>query len=178
MNGAYLLWDGLLQAITKKQRNFLPVLLKSMHAAMGLPSSYHHILHDPEKEALHHWMLHIATSDAWSKARRSVGTDVEGDLMTLCCLHPSPWSHSLGNAMLDSGDEVFVESWSDLLSASAIAGSMEVEDASDQTPDVDMSEPQETTGSVVESGCQSEAAEEMASWREALKVPRVPIGAV
>jgi hypothetical protein len=43
---------------------------------------------------------------------------------------------------------------------------------------VDMSEPQETTGSVVESGCQSEAAEEMASWREALKVPRVPIGAV
>jgi len=145
---------------------------------MSLPSSYHHILHDPEKEALHHWMLHIATSDAWLKARRSVGTDVEGDLMTLCCLHPRPWSHSLGNALLDSGDEMFNEFWSDLLSASAIAGSMDVEDTTDQIPDVDMSEPQETTGSVVGSDCHSEVAEEMAGWREALKVPRVPIGAV
>lgn len=164
--------------LPKKQRNFLPVLLKGMHTAMSLPSSYHHILHDPEKEALHHWMLHIATSDAWLKARRSVGTDVEGDLMTLCCLHPRPWSHSLGNALLDSGDEMFNEFWSDLLSASAIAGSMDVEDTTDQIPDVDMSEPQETTGSVVGSDCHSEVAEEMAGWREALKVPRVPIGAV
>lgn len=178
MNGAYLLWDGLLQAVTKKQRNFLPALLKGMHTAMNLPSAYHHILHDPEKEALQHWMLHIATSDAWSQARRSVGTDVGGDLMTLCCLHPGPWSNSLGNALLDAGDEMFVESWSDLLSASAISGSMEVEDTSDHVPDVDMSEPKETTGSVVGSDCHSEAAVEVASWREALKVPRVPIGAV
>jgi len=178
MNGAYLLWDGLLQAISKKQRSFLPVLLKGMHAAMNLPSAYHHILHDPEKEALHHWMLHVATSDAWSQARRSLGADVEGDLMTLCCLHPSPWSHSLGNALLDSGDEVFVESWSDLLSASAIAGSMDIGDTNDRVPDVDMIEPQEAANSVAESDCHSEAAEEMTSWREALKVPKVPIGAV
>ena len=164
--------------MTKKQRSFLPVLLKGMHDAMNLSSAYHHILHDPEKEALHQWMLHIATSDVWSQARRSVGTNVEGDLMTLCCLHPSPWSHSLGNALLDAGDEVFVESWSDLLSASAMAESMDVEDTGDQLPDVDMGEPQETTNSVAGSDCQTEAAGEMPSWREALAVPRVPIGAV
>lgn len=183
MNGAYLLWDGLLQSISKQEHLFLPNLLKGMHIAMNQPSAYYHVLEDPEKQALHHWLLHIATSDTWAQARRSGGSDVVEDLMTLCCLHPSSWSQALGDALLEAGDEVFVESWSDLLSASAIAGAGSIDtepEADHDTQDVNMSEAQENIGSVVGSDCHSVTGVEthVAGWREALKAPKVPIGLV
>lgn len=185
MNGAYLLWDALLQAISKRQSAFLSTLISSMHARLNQPSGYHNVLQDPEKEALYLWLLHIASSDAWSQIRRSSDADVEGDLMTLCCLHPSPWSHALGNAMLEAGNEAFVESWADLMSASAIAGSMEVDvDVDGDAPkqeedwDADMAEAQESIDSVSDVDCRSEAGADLASWREPFKAPRVPIGVV
>lgn len=183
MNGAYMLWDGLLQAVSKRQSSFLSTLISSMHARLNQPSGYHNVLQDPEKEALNLWLLHIASSDAWSQNRRSSDADVEADLMTLCCLNPSPWSHALGNAMLEAGNEAFVESWADLLSASAIAGSMEgdadmVGDVEDADQDADMAEAHEPMESVSDIDCQSEAAADLASWREPFKAPRVPIGVV
>jgi hypothetical protein len=181
MNGAYLLWDALLQAISKRQHLFLSKLITGMHTRLNQPSGYHNVLQDPEKEALHLWLLHIASADVWSQARRSTGIDVEADLMTLCCLHPSPWSHAIGNALLESGDEAFVESWEDLLSASAMAGSMEVDVAGDtQDADADMGEAQEPEDNVadVESHPDPEPVADLAPWREALKAPKVPIGVV
>lgn len=156
-----------------------------MQTRLNKPSAYHNVLQDPEKEALHLWLLHIATSDAWSQTRRSTGAEVDGDLMTLCCLHPSPWSHALGNALLEAGNDAFVDSWADLLSASAIAGSMEVEveaggDSGD-AQDADMGEAQETqeaADDIPDEDAHSEAAADLAAWREALKAPRVPIGVV
>ena len=105
--------------------------------------------------------------------------------MTLCCLHPSPWSHAIGNALLDGGDEAFVESWADLLSASAMAGSMEVDVAGD-AQDADMSEAQEPEENLAdveshhepEPEPEPESVADLAPWREALKAPRVPIGVV
>lgn len=191
MNGAYLLWDGLLQSISKQQHFFLPTLLKEVHKAMNRPSAYYHVLHDPEKQALHHWLLHIATSDTWAQTRGAAGLDVASDLMTECCLHPSPWSHALGDALLETGDEVFEESWSDLLMASVLAGGIagvdNVDAVSDEanhdTQDVDMSEGQDEAAAsgVIGDEQQSEAdvAEvDVAGWREALKAPKVPIGVV
>lgn len=183
MNGAHLLWDALLQAVSKRQSAFLSTLISSMHARLNQPSGYHNVLQDPEKEALYLWLLHITSSDAWSHARRSSDSDVEGDLMTSCCLHPSPWSHALGNAMLEAGNEAFMESWADLLSASAIAGSMEVDvdaegDVQEGDRDTDMAETQEPIDGVSDVDCQSEAAADLASWREPFKAPRVPIGVV
>jgi len=181
MNGAYLLWDALLQAISKRQHLFLSTLISGMHTRLNQPSGYHNVLQDPEKEALHLWLLHIASADVWSQARRSTGIDAEADLMTLCCLHPSPWSHAIGNALLEGGDEAFVESWADLLSASAMAGSMEVDDAG-ETEDADMGEAQEQEPednvADVEPESEPEPIADLASWREALKAPKVPIGVV
>jgi hypothetical protein len=183
MNGAYLLWDALLQAISKRQHLFLSKLISGMHTRLNQPSGYHNVLQDPEKEALHLWLLHIASADVWSQARRSTGTDAEADLMTLCCLHPSPWSHAIGNALLEGGDEAFVESWADLLSASAMAGSMEVDIAGD-TQDANMDEAQgseENVADIVshpEPEPEPESVVDLAPWREALKAPRVPIGVV
>ncbi|KAM0722736.1 hypothetical protein Q7P37_002177 [Cladosporium fusiforme] len=181
MNGAYLLWDGLLQSFSKRQSNFLPTLLKGIHTAMIQPGTYHQVSHDPEKEALHHWLLHIATSDVWSKVRRETGNEVDAQLMTLCCLHPSHWSQSLGEELLQAGDEIFVESWSDLLMASAIAGSaMMAETGNDiTTQDVDMSNgAQDIDGSVVGTDFRSDAGASLPAWREALMPPTVPIGLV
>lgn len=183
MNGAYLLWDALLQAISKRQHLFLSKLISGMHTRLNQPSGYHNVLQDPEKEALHLWLLHIASADVWSQVRRSTGTDVGADLMTLCCLHPSPWSHAIGNALLEGGDEAFVESWADLLSASAMAGSMEVDVAGD-AQDADMGEArepedsQELENNVTDVESQPEAVVDLAPWREASKAPRVPIGVV
>jgi hypothetical protein len=179
MNGAYLLWDALLQALSKRQHLFLSSLVNGMHTRLNQPSGYHNALQDPEKEALHLWLLHIASADSWSQARRSTGTDVEADLMTLCCLHPSPWSHAIGNALLEGGNEAFVDSWADLLSASAMAGAMELEVA-DDAQDADMGETQEPADvmSEVETQPQPEPVADLAAWREALKTPRVPIGVV
>lgn len=181
MNGAYLLWDALLQAISKRQHLFLSTLMSGMHERLNQPSGYHNVLQDPEKEALHLWLLHIASADVWKQARRSTGTDAETELMTLCCLHPSPWSQAVGNALLEGGNETFVESWADLLSASAMAGSMEVDVAGD-TQDADMDEAQKPEYDVadVESHPESEPepVADLAPWREALKAPRVPIGVV
>lgn len=177
MNGAYLLWDALLQAISKRQHVFLSKLISGMHTRLNHPSGYHNALQDPEKEALHLWLLHIASADAWSKVRRSIGTDVEADLMTLCCLHPSPWSHAIGNALLEAGNEAFAESWADLLTASAMAGSMEVDVAID-AHDADMGEIQGPADTVSDAESQPEPVADLAAWREALKTPRVPIGVV
>jgi hypothetical protein len=179
MNGAYLLWDALLQALSKRQHLFLSSLISGMHTRLNQPSGYHNVLQDPEKEALHLWLLHIASADVWSQARRSTGTDVEADLMTLCCLHPSPWSHAIGNALLEAGNEAFVDSWADLLSASAMAGSMDL-DVSGDVKDADMGETEATADAMseVETQPQPEPAAGLAAWREALKAPRVPIGVV
>ena len=183
MNGAYLLWDALLQAMSKRQHLFLSKLISGMHTRLNQPSGYHNVLQDPEKEALHLWLLHIASADVWKQARRSTSIDAEADLMTLCCLHPSPWSQAVGNALLEGGDEAFVESWADLLSASAMAGSMEV-DVAGEAQDADMGEAPESKDNVadVESHDASEPEPEpvvdLAPWREALKAPRVPIGVV
>ena len=97
--------------------------------------------------------------------------------MTLCCLHPSPWSHAIGNALLEAGKDAFVDSWADLLSASAMAGSMEVNIASD-TQDADMGDAQEPADKMTDVESQPEAVADLAPWREALKAPRVPIGVV
>jgi len=150
-----------------------------MHTHLNSPSGYHNVLQDPEKEALHFWLLHIASADVWSQARRSTGTDIEADLMTLCCLHPSPWSHAVGNALLEAGNDAFVDSWADLLAASAVAGSMEPEVAGD-AQDEEMGEPEGPADVVseVETHPQPEPAADLAAWREALKTPRVPIGVV
>lgn len=179
MNGAYLLWDGLLQALSTQQQ-FLPTLLKGMHARMNQLSTRHQFSHDPEKESLHHWLLHIATSDAWSQIRRASKSDVDSDLMTLCCLHPSYWSQALGEELLEAGDEAFTESWSDLLSASAMAGGSEGMGAETNTasPEVDMAEDAEVEGSEEVDDGRSDAGEDLAAWREALMPPSVPIGVV
>ena len=178
MNGAYLLWDALLQAISKRQHLFLSTLISGMHTRLNQPSGYHNILQDPEKEALHLWLLHIASADVWSQARRSTGTDAEADLMTLCCLHPSPWSHAIGNALLETGDDAFVDSWADLLSASAMAGSMELDIGGGDAEDADMGETQEPVDNMTDVESQPAVVVDLAAWREALKAPRVPIGVV
>jgi hypothetical protein len=183
MNGAYFMWDGILQAISKRQNLFLSTLVTGMHTRLNQPSAYHNALQDPEKEALHLWLLHIASSDAWSSVHRSTGVDVDADLMTLCCLHPSPWSHALGNALLEAGNEAFVESWTDLLEASAIAGSMQLDTGSDgqeadDGQDANMGEAEEPAADISDVDAHSEASADLAAWREALKAPRVPIGVV
>lgn len=175
MSGAYLLWDNFLQALSspsKKQENtFLATLLKRMHAAMNLPTAQ-----ETEKEALNHWLLHIATSDAWSRTRQSAGIDVEGQIMTFCCLHPSPWSLKLGNELLEAGDEMFVESWEDLLSASAISGSIDVSlGTGDAVPEVEMGDAVEDDAGT---DYQSEVGGDLPAWRQALSAPAVPIGVV
>jgi hypothetical protein len=72
-----------------------------------------------------------------------------------------------------------VDSWADLLSASAMAGAMELEVA-DDAQDADMGETQEPADvmSEVETQPQPEPVADLAAWREALKTPRVPIGVV
>jgi hypothetical protein len=179
MNGAYLLWDRLLQAVSKRQHLFLSTLVTGLHTRLNQPSAYHNVLQDPEKEALQFWLLHIASSrDAWLQVRRATGVNLEAELMSLCCLHPSPWSQVLGNALLEAGNEEFRESWEDLLSASAIAGSMEV-DAKDDAQDAEMGgETQEASEQTSDVESHAEAAADLAAWREALKAPRVPIGVI
>jgi hypothetical protein len=183
MNGAYFMWDGILQAISKRQHPFLSTLVTGMHTRLNQPNACYNVLQDPEKEALHMWLLHIASSDAWSPVHRSTGIDVDADLMTLCCLHPSPWSHALGNSLLEAGNEAFVESWTDLLEASAIAGSMQLDAGNDgqdvdDAQDANMVETQEPADEMSDVDAHSEAAADLAAWREALKAPRVPIGVV
>lgn len=180
MNGAYLLWDSLLQELSKQQSKFLPLLLKSMHAAMNQPSPWYQISQDPGKEALHHWLLHIATSDAWAQARQHGDIEVDSQLMPLCCLHPSHWSHALGEELLEAGTEDFTESWSDLLVASSIGGAVDMEavGAAESTQDVDMAEFQTLQNSMPDEDTQSDIVVDMAGWREALKAPTVPIGVV
>ena len=78
-----------------------------------------------------------------------------------------------------------MESWADLLSASAMAGSMEVDVAGD-AQDADMSEAQEPEENLAdveshhepEPEPEPESVADLAPWREALKAPRVPIGVV
>lgn len=180
MNGAYLLWDGLLQALSKQQSLFLPQLLKSMHAAMNQPSSHYQISQDPGKEALHHWLLHIATSDVWEQARQQTGVEVDSQLMTLCCLHPSHWSHALGEELLEAGNEDFAESWSDLLLASSIGGATDADAAGTaaQAEDVEMVKNQASENSMPDEDTHSDTVMNTAGWREALTAPKVPIGVI
>lgn len=100
--------------------------------------------------------------------------------MSLCCTYPSHWSQSLGEELLEAGEDDFSDLWSDVLMASAITGSAGFE-TSNIIPvqDVEMSGGAEgLDGSVLGSDRRSDAGAALPGWREAEMPPAVPIGMV
>ena len=120
MQGAYLLWDDLLQNLCSRQPLFLGCLLEALLAALTRHTLGQEARTDSGKEALHLWLLHITYSDVWLRSRQKTALDVPAWLVKQCCLHPGYWSQRLGEQIIEQGDDDFAETWSDLLAASSV----------------------------------------------------------
>lgn len=170
MQGAYLLWDSLLLQLCSQQSNCLLALLEALFAAMTRHAPDQAIERDAGKAALHLWLLHIACSDVWLEARRDSALDSPAWLIKQCCLQPSHWSYKLGETLLEEGDAVFAEAWSDLLEASDVGASA--------TDEMDV---EAVDGAALSKSLEGPIVDDESpdpGWRIALMPPSLPIGVV
>lgn len=153
MDGAYLIWDDILAMLHSRLPSFGGSLIETLLGTItalddARPQG------DAKKEANALWVLHIT---------QTVGQKQVDNAMQYCCLHPGHWTQLLGQWLLESGDEAFVETWRDILAAGRLG------------------EPENHAEAehVMSDQMEVDAADEMtAKWSRAVLPPSVPIGVV
>lgn len=181
MNGAFILWDDLLLAITLNHHDLLSAIIERMVSSLSKPVSQEVAAQDPEQEAVYLWLVHITTSGPWSPVRKGNASSSAANVMSRCCLHPGYWPHKVGEALLAAGDDDFLETWSDTLKASAIA-----KDGDSSSSDDSDAEMEDVSTKTFKSNTQTakgalDLVDPMASlvpvgWQEMLVPPSAPIG--
>jgi ribosomal biogenesis protein LAS1 len=122
MDGAYLIWDDVLLAISSRLHLFLPAFVR--HLLQGLTTrTAIEPENDVDKEALSMWLLHVMNSGDFMfiKDRDALVADV----MKCCCLHPGYWTQGVGRKLLEISDKSVQDEWKDLLEASQITSEEE-----------------------------------------------------
>lgn len=119
LQGAFLIWDQLLQAIVKERRAFVRALVRSLLASVARLSATQ--ADDAEPEAMAMWVNHILSTREWarctSEAERSI---LCKDVIKQCCVHPSRWANWLGKELLEREGGNLEEEWRDVFEASQL----------------------------------------------------------
>ena len=117
MDGAYLIWDDMLQSLDRNIPSFSGNLIEALSISISKPSEMPP-QNDTDKEAHALWLLHFAQTLA-------IAIDDRRDqVMQLCCLHPGHWSSFVGRRLLEDG-EGLRETWQDIFDASILDGRLE-----------------------------------------------------
>lgn len=176
IEGAYLIWDDLLQDISAHLHGFSSAFVRSLLQAMTTSAST-----DPQsdvnKEAFAMWVHHVLCSDKpFSHNHRDDHAAVV-EAMRWCCLHPGHWTEHVGRELLETGDGSFQAEWKDLFEASLVSRGGEHVDVNVPGSDVEMQrggidDPARTSQvELVVDGATG-------SWARAVAPVSVPIGVV
>lgn len=115
MDGAFLIWDGLLQSISGHFLAFRLRLAQTMFEAITRPTESDPQA-DTDKDGLLAWLLHSmegrGTNGHTTRARET---------MKWCCLHPGYWTQMLGSRVLETADEEVRSEWQEIFEASLIS---------------------------------------------------------
>ncbi|KAF1936433.1 Las1-domain-containing protein [Clathrospora elynae] len=119
MSGAFLIWTPFLLAFSSV---VLPAstLLDHLLGAMNAPSTCHttgNPEHDPIREGLRDWGLHILTSDSWTSALGPAGKTLTETILAQCFSEPTFWNLKLAAALLDEKNAPNRELWRAVLDA-------------------------------------------------------------
>lgn len=169
LDGAFLIWDDLLQEIQSANKKFLHSLVGGLLRSISSASSASPEK-DAEKEAMCLWIAHMLADKAWASAvpERS---QLQREALEWCCLHPARWAHFLGTKLLHGGGESLNADWEDLLAASQLGDVDTIPHVSEGA----------SSGAVVDSNEVESAMEvdlELGSWLRAAGPVRAPIGVV
>jgi len=107
MDGAYLVWEGLLLALGGGSRIFLKMFIE--HAVAHLSAlDRQNSLAQTEKPGMYYWLERIVFSREWSIETGRWGWDKHASLpeliMEQCCLYPCRWTAQLGRQILEEAD--------------------------------------------------------------------------
>lgn len=118
LDGAYLMWDSLLKAISTQQKRFLPAFIKVLRRAIAEPSTGQSE-DNVEKEALCMWLVHTTSKKkSWTALPTSDLDALRKETVKWSCSHPGYWSHFLGSNLINACGPDFASIWEDMLEAS------------------------------------------------------------
>lgn len=113
LDGAYLMWDGLLRDIISSSPSFLPALQQSMLAVLT-HQELEGTEQDATREAICLWLLHMTDYNASAKQQMAY----KREMIATCCMHLGYWSTWLGKRLLDTSGSDFRKDYQDLFEAS------------------------------------------------------------
>ena len=116
MDGAFLIWDGLLETLSRTLRQFPRTLSEAIFGAITQATETGS-REDTDRDAWISWTVHLVQQFD-PAARPKLGMDI----MQWCCLHPGYWAGILGQRLLDDGDEGLSVDSKDIFEASLISG--------------------------------------------------------
>lgn len=116
LDGAYLIWDELLQCLSSHFIGFLPALMKIIQSKLSQSTNVDPES-DPDKEALAMWLLHLTTAFLSLRPDRDA---ILADIMKWCCLYPGYWTKNIGERLLKIFGESLEDDWEALFEASLI----------------------------------------------------------
>lgn len=116
LDGAFLIWDPLLQEMSRDKKRFLQVLINSiLHLLDQTPM--HGADANADAEALCLWLIHFVDPQSWAVLVLAEKQLIRTHIVKWCCTHPGHWAQYLGAAILRSGGEEFERVWADILNA-------------------------------------------------------------
>jgi len=171
MSVAFALWDDLLSTLSERLGTFRKVLLRRLLRALAQSSHRSDEDHDVEKEAVFLWLGHLTFGSAGQEAEQA-------ELMRWCCLYPSYWTQKLGEEVLDTAEEWFVEAWKDMFEASSLQSDVAGAHAGGERESAPGQDAMDVERLDLERLTDTAAEETMGGWRRAAVPPQVPIGVV
>ena len=120
MDGAYLIWDELLVALTCSIPAFLQALVDALFQRLIVPTATD-AASDVDKEALAMWLVHVTSYERYLSTTGNQSDRVEAVAMKWCCLHAGHWSQHVGSHVLETCNESVRDAWQDLFEASLIS---------------------------------------------------------
>lgn len=123
LQGAYMLWDELLQMLARQSHLFFELFLECAvsHNARFTTSDDDTDKTSPTKWAIYRWILHLLDSSEWSVTRDQSSLDLECIVLRECALYPNnQWSLDLAEEILDDADKQVQSTWSKVVEASAL----------------------------------------------------------
>ncbi|KAF2004308.1 Las1-domain-containing protein [Amniculicola lignicola CBS 123094] len=176
MSGAFLIWSPFLCGLIGSSQDLWQAFAQKAFAVLGAPSKGGDIEQDPNREAMHAWIINILTSEEWeSKTQDERGYDTKRRItwtLEKCFIEPTYWNLKVAEGILKGGKVDDRKRWLKLLHA-AMDENMDI-DTSMETEVVEaMTSPkvEETVATTKGPGLQKKTG----MWRP-LPIGTLPVG--